>query len=402
MNKINLNRFILFYLFSISLFVIFYLWIKHTVGNDSSISEWLINYKGGFTRRGLGGETAILFSNILEIDLRKSIMFLQIFFHCTYLLLLFYYLKNLKINLIQLFAIFSPIFLLYPIAEIEVLGRKEIFLFLLFLSVIFFSNKRYSPKVTNLLIFFIFPIVILIWEQIVLFAPFFLCVLIIKNKIKTLQEVLFRSIIIFLPSIITFIYIFLNPMTLEEHLNMSEYLKINFNENCYMSCDLLIRNTIYFDTFEVVHRNTNIVHYFRYLMIFLIGFMPLHILLFQNNFRKKDNFLSLNFRPHNLFFLLYLPVIVLFLFGSDWGRWINITYTFSILFYLYLLIEKQITNNLEISGKNFFLVNKNKLLIGIIFVIFCFGWNPKTSITGDIGSFPIYRVPYKAINLINN
>ena len=138
MNKINLNRFILFYLFSISLFVIFYLWIKHTVGNDSSISEWLINYKGGFTRRGLGGEIAILFSNILEIDLRKSIMFLQIFFHCTYLLLLFYYLKNLKTNLIQLFAIFSPIFLLYPIAEIEVLGRKEIFLFLLFLSVIFF------------------------------------------------------------------------------------------------------------------------------------------------------------------------------------------------------------------------------------------------------------------------
>ena len=61
MNKVNLNRFILFYLFLISIFVIFYLWIKHTVGNDSSISEWLINYKGGFTRRGLGGEIAILF-----------------------------------------------------------------------------------------------------------------------------------------------------------------------------------------------------------------------------------------------------------------------------------------------------------------------------------------------------
>ena len=127
-----------YYLFLLFLFGLFFLWFKHDAGSDSSISEWLINYKGGFTRRGLGGEIAILFSNILEISLRKSIMSLQIFFHCTYLFLLFYYLKNLKINLIQLFAIFSPIFLLYPIAEIEVLGRKEIFLFLLFLSVIFF------------------------------------------------------------------------------------------------------------------------------------------------------------------------------------------------------------------------------------------------------------------------
>ena len=169
-----------------------------------------------------------------------------------------------------------------------------------------------------------------------------------------------------------------------------------------MSCDLLVRNTIYFHTFESTHRNVEMVHYVRYFLIFLVGFMPLHILLFQNNFSKKDNFLSINFRLHNLFFFLYLPVLLLFLFGSDWGRWINITYTFSILFYLYLLINKQITNNLEISGKNFFLVNKNKLLTAIVFVIFCFGWNPKTSPTGDIGSFPIYRVPYKAIKLINN
>jgi len=402
MNKINLNRYILVYLFSISVFVIFYLWVKHTVGNDSSISEWLINYKGGFTRRGLGGEIAIIFSNFFEINLRESIMFLQIFFHCIYLLLLFYYLKNLRVNLIQLFAIFSPIFLFYPIAEIEVLGRKEIFLFLLFLSTIYFSNERYSQKVVNFLIFFIFPIIVLIWEQIVLFAPYFLCILIIKNKIKTFKEVFIKSILIFLPGIITFIYVFLNPISLIEHSNMIEYLKTNFNENCYMSCNLLVSNTIYFHTFESTHRNVDMVHYVRYFLIFLVGFMPLHILLFQNNFSKKDNFLSINFRLHNLFFFLYLPVLLLFLFGSDWGRWINITYTFSILFYLYLLINKQITNNLEISGKNFFLVNKNKLLTAIVFVIFCFGWNPKTSPTGDIGSFPIYRVPYKAIKLINN
>ena len=69
---------------------------------------------------------------------------------------------------------------------------------------------------------------------------------------------------------------------------------------------------------------------------------------------------------------------------------------------MYLLINKQITNNLEISKKKFFLINKNKLLTAVVFVIFCFGWSPKTSITGDIGSIPIYRIIYKTIKLLMN
>ena len=36
----------------------------------------------------------------------------------------------------------------------------------------------------------------------------------------------------------------------------------------------------------------------------------------------------------------------------------------------------------------------------ILFIIFCFGWNPKTVMTGDIASFPGYRIPVKVINKI--
>ena len=66
--------FFIFILVNICL-VIFWLDIKHLVGNDSSISEWLINYQGGFTRRGLGGEIAMIFANLLDISLRRSIFF---------------------------------------------------------------------------------------------------------------------------------------------------------------------------------------------------------------------------------------------------------------------------------------------------------------------------------------
>ena len=49
--------------------------------------------------------------------------------------------------------------------------------------------------------------------------------------------------------------------------------------------------------------------------------------------------------------------------------------------------------------KNFF---NNKTLFLILFIIFSFGWNPKTVITGDIASFPGYRIPVKIINYFSS
>ena len=82
------NKFKVFIIFNI-FFVIFYLFIKHDVGNDSSISEWLINYHGGFTRRGLGGEINIFLSNFTGLSLRQSIFLFQSLIHVLYLILIF-------------------------------------------------------------------------------------------------------------------------------------------------------------------------------------------------------------------------------------------------------------------------------------------------------------------------
>ena len=175
MSDIPLKKnFLLFIIFSI-IFAVFFLYVKHNVGNDSSVSEWLVNYNGGFTRRGLGGEIAIVVANLFDFSLRQSIFFLQSLFHVSFLVLVFLYLKNLKVNIIQLFAIYAPLFILYPIAEIEALGRKEIILFLSFLVALFLCDKKNSKKYINIYCFFILPIVILLWEEVVLFFSFFCC-----------------------------------------------------------------------------------------------------------------------------------------------------------------------------------------------------------------------------------
>jgi len=398
-NTIKKN-FLIFIIINIIL-VIFWLNIKHDAGNDSSISEWLINYQGGFTRRGLGGEFGIALANLLDISLRRSIFLIQIVIHTSYLVLIYFYFKELKFNIIQFFALYAPIFLLYPIAELEVLGRKEMLLFLFFLVTIFFSAKKYDAKIINFLIFFISPIVCLVWEQVVLFFPFFASVLIIKNNLKTYKQVFNKLLIIFFPGIVTFIYIFVTPLSASGHELMCIFLNNEFGERCYMSASMLISSTIHFDTLWI-HDKAQFVHYLRYILIFLIGFAPLNILVSKSNFIEKDNFITKNFRLRSLFFILYSPALLLFIYGYDWGRWINITYTFSILFYIYLLKNSIIKNNSEIKSLIGNKIINNKLLISFIFIIFAFFWNPKTVITGDIATNTGYKIIYNTSKKIFN
>ena len=394
------KHFLIFILINIVL-AIFWLDIKHEVENDSSISEWLINYQGGFTRRGLGGELGVALANLLDISLRRSIFLIQITIHSSYLALIYFYFKKLKFNIIQLFALYVPIFLLYPIAELEVLGRKEMLLFLFFLVTIFFSSRKYNAKIVNYLIFFISPIVCLIWEQVVLFFPFFASVLIVKNNLKTFKQAFNKLLIIFFPGIITFIYIFITPLSGSGHEIMCNFLENNFGERCYMSASMLISSTIHFDTLWI-HDNAQFVHYLRYILIFLIGFAPLNILVSKSNFVEKDNFITKNFRPRSLFFILYIPTILLFIYGYDWGRWINITYTFSILFYVYLLKNSIIESEFKIKNLIINKIVNNKSLILFIFLIFAFFWNPKTVITGDIATNTGYKIIYNTSKKIFN
>ena len=74
----NINSKLSYYLFSLILFSIFFLFIKHDVANDSTISEWLINYEGGFTKRGLVGQTIIFISRIFDQNLRWTIFLFQV------------------------------------------------------------------------------------------------------------------------------------------------------------------------------------------------------------------------------------------------------------------------------------------------------------------------------------
>ena len=395
--KKNINFYIFIYLSVLFLFSIFFLYQKHDVANDSTISEWLINYEGGFTKRGIIGQLSIYLSNFFIIKLRDAIFILQTFLVGTYFFLIYHFLKNIFYNKIFIFAIFTPIFILYPIAEIEVLARKEIFIFIYLLVYTFIpiEEKKYKFYYK----FFLFPVAILIWEPVIFFILFFFFLDLIENNIKKINKLFFFQIISYLPSILLVLFIALNPIYEESHNLMRSSLMENFNENCYMSCELLKTKSSIYQQFQGNFDKYSIEIFVRYILIIIIGFGPLFILLFNSKLKNKIFFLD---KFNNLLFpylILLSPVIFLFAMGYDWGRWVNISYVFSIISFVYIYKYNLITLSEKFLSNKLLKNIKKKIFIFIV-IIYCFGWNPKTAITGDVASFPGYRIPYKALKII--
>ncbi len=398
--KIIIKKQLFLYLIILFFFSIFHLDIKSSVGNDSTISEWFINYTGGFTKRGIIGQISIFFSRLFLNDLRDVIFYFQSITVGVYYILIFNFLKNVRCDRIFLLAIFTPIFLLYPVAEIEVLARKETFLFIIIL--IYLAIPINNKNLITLSKLTLLPLGILIWEPLLFFILFWIALDIIYNKFKKLDYNFIKNFFTYLPTILLAGYIALNPLSNEEHAQMASILKTEFNEVCYMSCGRLNSSASIIQNFQHNLGKYSLEVLLRYFLIILIGFGPLFILLINSKLKSQNLFFFKYFKNLLIPFLFILsPGIVLFAMGGDWGRYVNIMYVFSIIFFISLYKNNLIlidNNKLQVN-----FINKcNKKIFIIIFIIFCFGWNPKTAITGDVASLPGYRIPYKFFKIISN
>ncbi len=394
------NKFFSIYLFLLFFFGIYYLYYKHNVGNDSSISEYLINYQGGFVRRGLIGEIIFIYSDYFNLNLRFQIFLIQSIIYSIFLFLIFNFFKNFKKNIIILFCIYTPIFLLYPVAEIESLGRKETFLYVFFLSLLLINDKRKA----NIYTLLVLPLICMIYEEIILFSPYIFSVLIIKNKIGDFKS-LFKLALLFIPSICIILYFLIFPISVDQHNIMAQSLMNVFGESCYMSCSLLIGNDI--NNFSSMlsyiwgeHTNLPII-LVRYLLIIVIGFSPIFFLSIFSNFNKNIFFYKIKINNVFIFLLLsYIPIIPLFVLGGDWGRWVGMTISFTTIFYFYLYKNNFIKVNYKLIEKKIvFFRNKKKLVI-FLFFIFAFGWNQKTTNVEDVATNPFYKIPYNTAKRI--
>ncbi len=282
----NFKNIFLIYLLFLYFTAIYYLFLKHTGGLDSTISEWLVNYYGGFTRRGFSGYIFAQIAIYFDISIRFVIFIFQSFFYLIFLILIYYFFRNIEVNLLLCLCLFCPLFMTYHVAELEILVRKEILVFINFLFFLFLSLNENLKKYLNVYLFISIPILLLIWEPIIFFLPFYIFILINSINYKNFRSLIFSILFTFSSSLIVIYFLLVNQYDAKNETLMCANLKELFNETCYMSLRYL--DTSIKENFDSLFRDIKPQHIVRYLLIYLIGFFP--IMYLARNLKKKNFF----------------------------------------------------------------------------------------------------------------
>ena len=393
----NYKTIVKLYLIILSFLSIYFLAGVNVVSTYNAMTEWVINYQGGFVRRGLIGELIFSISNIFDLNLRFSFFFLQSTFYLIFYYLLYKLLRDLKPNYFILLAIFFPLFIIFPIAELEAIGRKEILIFIFLLLSI---NLYFKYLNNNFLILFVsisYPILILTHEASIFYSFFFISLIFLTSK--NIDLLYFLKLFFFsLPSLICIYAIYFYPHTAQETSQMCAELK-KIGEECGLGAAFISKRI---DT----HMNEvhwDLVSFIRYLFIFIVGFFAIFYLSKKTRF--NNNLVNSYFQKRSFLFhlsILILPTLFMFIIAVDSGRWTHISYTCTFIYYFGLLKNKF----LLLDGKIFRFstpnLNLKKFFYIFVFLMVCLSWNPKAVYHEDLGSIPLYRALEKMPNFYNN
>ena len=169
-------------------------------------TDWLINYEGGYVRRGLLGQTIYEISKLLNIQIKFILLFFEISIYFAYFLLFLHFLSKIKIDFFWLLIIFSPIAFLYPLAELQALGRKEIFVISIFLIFAGINYRSLNESIYSFII--LFGLSCLILEITFFYLFHYLFVVYMKNRFITFEK--FKNIHYFLISLTMIVLLYLN------------------------------------------------------------------------------------------------------------------------------------------------------------------------------------------------
>ena len=355
--------------FQISKFYTFYLEYS-----DWQYADWLINYQGGFIRRGFIGELLFKTQNFLSLYLDILVLYFVIILYLILTTVLIKSVKYLENSKIDILIFLSPGFFLYPIMNSEIIGRKEIFLFAI-LGLFVFFEKYIKDRYLLVVTIFIILVLSLTHTGLLFYSPYLLflfCIIkVYRNKKISFLEIFI--IIAFL--LIIFSLIYLNQGSKTQVMEICSSIKNFVKDDCINRGQFLwlySPMSEYVDVKSRLNLETNLLIYLSSLFFVFIFFS---IKLYFAKFKSNNNFLN-SINPFIIFFLLFLCTIPIYIVGIDWGRYISMSYFSTYFIYIFLIKGKMITFN----SKSFLFKRAFSKNIFYIFVfVYAFTW-----------SFPFY------------
>jgi len=351
-------------IFQISKFYTFYLEYS-----DWQYADWLINYQGGFIRRGFVGELLFKAQNFLSLDLDILVLGFVALLYLVLTIVLIKSVKFLENSKIDILIFLSPGFFLYPIMNSEIIGRKEIFLFAILGLFIFFEKyvkDRYLLGITLLIV-----LVLSLTHTGLLFYSPYLLFLFFLIKVSRNKKISFLEIFIITAFLlIVFLLIYFNQGSKTQVIEICSSIKNFVKDNCENRGQFLwlySSMTEYVDVKSRLNLSTNFLIYLSSLFFVFIFFS---IKLYFAKFKSNNNLLN-SVNPFIIFFLLFLCTFPIYIAGIDWGRYISMSYFSTYFIYIFLIKQKLIIFN----SKNFLfkkVISKNIFFIFVF--VYAFTW----------------------------
>jgi len=311
-----------------------------------TFQDWAINYEGGFVRRGLSGEfifylSKLIFENNIQfyfgVPINLTYFYLLSLFCLIFYGLLYKLLKNIDLNFENFFIILSPLSLSFFVYNTGAIGRKEILLFIIFLSFIYLIKFLKRRENSIFLILFSFPLIILIHEGMIFFTSIFLILYFLSINPKNLKF----SIICIYCFLFLCLLTFITTAIYKGNTSQVEAICINLNyvKNCngLSAIGMLSdEHTLSFEIKVLWERILKDKYLLYYPACAILGFYPLYRYSskYYFNIVIKSKKIKINFSI--LFIILFINSLPLYIFTHDWGRWLNITYILLMITFYYL------------------------------------------------------------------
>ena len=353
--------------------------------NNNAVYEfdsWLSNWQGGFVRRGLPGEFFFKLYDLFNIHPGWSVFIFVCILYFLFYLIFFNLIKKIELNKLFIFVIFSPIAFYFPVLNSKASGQKEIF-FLCMLSIFCFFLPKIKKIHANFLMIIITLFVGLSHEGLIFYLFYLIIPFLLFFNFKNLKEIAYHLIPLLLIVLVLLFAAYYFRGTQQHVIDICNSVINYVNSECKNVGQIaalgFIPNLEWNVAFkESIGRYGNVYglpvfpkYFVIYGVGFIIGFLPLIILLMKSKLTKYPIGI-LKIHPLVILFFPLLATAPIYYAGFDWGRYLHISYMSSIILIIFFLGNNIF--NIEQKIKK----NKDNIIIKFLFIIsiiiYGFGW----------------------------
>lgn len=323
------NRYISYVIWPAFLFILVRYHLEITRGGHEWITaEWLINFEGGLTRRGLIGSILLIIAD-LGFPLKWVVYTTQcvVFFFVFFLTHRLYLLRERESA--WLIVLLSPAFLLFSFYDLGGILRKEQLVFVSFLILALGYAGSKTSLTTILLSVILYAIAAFSHEIAALTLPFFVYLVIrmyLERDISG-RNAVFAAAVFSLLSLLSLLFAIVYSGN--QAIGSAVCASVMSRGFEVSICEGAIR-WLGFDAAEgFAHLRHFLPVYGLYVYWLLLAFVPL--------------FMSAWTRKHSLFLVVgFVAISPLFLVAIDWGRWLHVYIFFVFVTMMACSVRKEV------------------------------------------------------------